>query len=136
MVYEPKDITEVVMTRTDLVRDIEAVRQKCLTLPMVSSCDAELVSFKGRPLADGRYEVDITGSLRIRTNMKLALSLDATGTGEIDGSGQNLTITDVKILNDFQGLFTRVLGMTGLAAGRTLSLRVKDSALIRQALAA
>ena len=136
MTSAPRDITDLVLRQSDLVRDIEAVRKKCLTLPMVSECEAELSSFTGRPIDAGRYQVDITGTVRIRTRMKVGLTLDATGTGEIDSSGQSLTITDVKILNDFHGLFGRVLDMTGLAAGRTLRLRAKDSALIRSALAA
>lgn len=136
MATEFKDITELVLQKSDLVRDIEAVRKKCLTLPMVSECEAELGSFKGRPTDGGRYQVDIAGKVRIRTRMKVGITLDATGTGEIDSSGQNLTIKDVKILNDFHGLFGRVLDMTGLATGRTLRLRAKDSSLIRSALAA
>ena len=89
-----------------------------------------------RAIEAGRYQVDITGTLRIRTRMQVGISFEAAGSGEIDSSGRQLHITDVKILNDFHGLFGKVLGMSGLAAGRTLNLRPRDSALIRTALAA
>ena len=131
-----KDITEIVLQQSELPRDIAAVRKKCLKLPMVSECDATLSSFKGRPIDQGRYEVDITGTVSLRTKMKVAVTLDATGTGVIDSAGREMTITNVRILNDFHGVFSRVLQMSGLATGRTLKLREKDSAVIRSALAA
>lgn len=136
MTSTAKDITEIVLQSSELPRDIAAVRKKCMKLPMVADCDARLSAFKGRQIEDGRYEVDITGTVAIRTKMKLAVSLDATGTGIIDSSGRELTITDVRILNDFHGVFGRVLQMSGLATGRTLKLREKDSAVIRSALSA
>ncbi len=136
MTSQNKDITEIVLQRSQLPRDIAAIRKKCLKLPMVSECDATLSSFKGRPIDEGRYEVDITGTVSIRTSMKASVTLDATGTGVIDSEGREMTITGVRILNDFHGVFSRVLQMTGLATGRTLKLREGDSAVIRSALAA
>ena len=136
MTSQSRDITEIVLQQSELPRDIAAVRKKCMKLPMVSDCDASLSSFKGRPIDAGRYEVDITGSVSIRTKLKVAVTLDAAGTGVIDSTGREMTITDVRILNDFHGVFSRVLQLSGLATGRTLKLREKDSAVIRSALAA
>ena len=136
MLNPSKDITEIVLQQSELPRDIAAVRKKCMKLPMVAECDASLSSFKGRAIEAGRYEVDITGTISIRTKLKVAVTLDATGTGIIDNAGREMTITNVRILNDFHGLFSRVLQMSGLATGRTLKLREKDSQIIRSALLA
>ena len=136
MSSEPRDITDIVLQHSELPRDIEAVRRKCLSLPMVSECEATLSSFKGRALDAATYQVELVGSVRVKTSMKLGITLDAAGVGEIDSAGQILHITDVKILNDFHGLFGRMLDLTGLVAGSKLKLRSSDSAVIRAALAA
>ncbi len=133
---EMKDITDVILQQTDLPRDIEPVRRKCLQLPMVSECEAVLSMFKGRPLGDGRYEVDVAGSLNVRTRMQVGVKFDAEGVAEIDSAGQHLLIKDVRILNDFHSLFGKVLEMSGLANGKKVKLRAKDSVLIRASLAA
>ena len=130
------DITELVLRQSDLPRDVEAIRKKCLTLPMVSACKAELSSFNGHPIEAGRFHVDIAGSIHIETRLKVGMSLAAIGTGEIDSEGQALHLTDVKITNDFSGIISKILSMTGLVAGRSLRLRPGDSALIRAALTA
>jgi hypothetical protein len=136
MATPSRDITAIVLAQSELPRDIAAVQKMCAQLPMVSACDAELVSFKGRPIDGGRYEVDITGKVNVRTKLKVSVALDAAGVGVIDSNGRDLTITEVRILNDFHGIFSSLLQMTGLATGRSLRLREKDSTIIRNALAA
>jgi hypothetical protein len=131
-----RDITEIVLTRTQLVRDIEGLRKKCLQLPMIEACEAELASFKGRPIPEGRYAVDIAGSLKLTTKLQVAVTVEAAGIGEIDREGRTIEIKDVRILNDFHGVLGRVLGMAGYTKGRAFNLRPGDSAMIRDALAA
>lgn len=136
MPSETRNITHVVMTETDLPRDIESVRRKCLKLPMIKDCEAEIASFSGRPLGNGAYLVDVAGSFRIKTAMQVGVTIEATGTGEIDSAGETVEIKDIKILNDVGGIFSKVLGMAGVSAGQKLNLRPRDSASIRAALAA
>lgn len=134
MSSEMKDITRLVLERSEFHRDIAAVRKTCMKLPMVSDCEVDMSSFKGRPADAGRFEIVVGGTVRIKTRMKVGFTLDAEGTGEIDSSGQNIEVKNVRILNDFQGLLGRILAMRGFVAGRTLKLRDGDSALIRTAL--
>lgn len=136
MADDGKDITAVILSETELVRDIEGLRKRCLQLPMVADCEVHLVSFKGRPLGDGRHAVDITGSIKLTTRLQVGVTVDAAGSGEIDAGGRTIAVKDVRILNDFHGVLGKALSMAGYASGRSFNLRPQDSERIRAALAA
>lgn len=130
-----KDITPVLLEATTLPRFIEGARRKCGSHPLVKTCNIEVTQVLGSKTGDDTYDIRLIGHVAVESRVLVKLKLDLEGTGQLEGPSRRLTLKNVKILNDFEGLLTAVAGLLGVREGRSFTLDQNGVDRIRAALA-
>ena len=133
--FADRDITEPMMTQSTIPDDIRQFRERCRQFPFVKDADVKFTRIVARRTEDGRYRLEGTGSLRIETKVLMKLNLSASGYGFLDPERRVLLVQEVRVGNDFQGVFSKLLQLTGVAAGKEIKVAKRDVELIVRELA-
>ncbi len=134
MQHQDREISDILMQRTSLPTDLENIRQKILSYALVKDCTIRIDSIRGHQTGPDAFSLSLDGLFEIQTKVLLKLKIDASGSGDLDATRRMLTLTRVEIRNDFEGILTKIAGMSGFAPGRELPLNEKGVGELRAAL--
>ena len=131
-----RDVTQAIMTRTRLPKDIAAISEKARTYPLVKDVGVDLAAIRGEQLAGDSYRLEISGAVAVATKLFLRPRFDVVGEGVLDAGTKRLRVKSVRVTNDPTGLLSKVIGWVGLAEGQEVGLNDEAIGVIRSELAA
>lgn len=131
---QEREISNILMQRTSLPADLESIRQRILSYALVKDCTIDIRSIRGHQTGPDTFSLSLDGLFEVQTKLLLKLKIDASGSGDIDGTAGKLRLTRVEINNDFEGLLGKLAGLSGFAPGRELPLNAQAITLIRSTL--
>jgi hypothetical protein len=129
-----RDITAQVL-ETNLSTFITRVTEKLRSYSMVRDADIAMSEIRGRALGNDGYHIEVVGLVAVDAVAVGKLKLDVGGNGVLNGETGMLRLNEVKVLNDFHGVLTKLADTLGLASGREFKLDDDGVSRIRSALA-
>lgn len=130
---EMRDITEPFVTRPEFQAELDKFQAKVMGFPAVKDCQVKLTSLKGASLGDDKFALLAKGEIQVSGPMAMKIRLEAEGDCEM--AGRNISIKEVRVLNDVGGMMGRLLNWTGMAKGGSIKLSQRDAKWLSTALA-
>ena len=130
-----RDITEPMIARSLLVKELAEIEAKAAGFPGIKTCDIKVSRIAGKVLEPGRYHIELDAQLAIATAAFFKLSLASRGDGVLEDATRTLLLNDVRVTNDTTGLATRLIGFLGFGKGRGIKVKRADRELIAELLA-
>ncbi|MEZ5817824.1 MAG: hypothetical protein R3D44_12150 [Hyphomicrobiaceae bacterium] len=131
-----RDMTQAIMTGTRLPQDLENLKAKARTYPMVKDLAVDIAAIRGEPVGPESYRLELSGAIAVATKLLLRPRFDVVGEGVLDAGTRRLRVSSVRVTNDPTGLLNKLAGWVGLGVGQEVGINDEAIGVIRSELGA
>ncbi|ADP71684.1 hypothetical protein Rvan_2468 [Rhodomicrobium vannielii ATCC 17100] len=128
-----KDITRPIIENSNMKNVIDIFRSRCRASPFLSDANLEFSSIRGLK-ADNSYRFTVNGVVVFVPTLAPRLIVRYLADGEYQREKGRIYMTKLDVTNDPTGLIDKLIGVTGIAVGRSLHVNAQDDALIESLL--